>query len=67
MAADTFPCGSPNYPASGVKPTDSSNGQCGLYPALLQLHSVPQEAPDEQDALMSALWTSTSRFSEGVK
>ena len=67
MAADTSPCGSPNYPASDVKPTDSSNGQCGLYPALLQLHSVPQEAPDEQDVLMSALWTSTSRFSEGVK
>lgn len=30
-------------------------------------HCVGKEAADAQDALMSALWTSTSRFSEGVK
>ena len=65
MADDTFPCGSPNYPASDVKPVDPPNGPCGLYPALLQLHGVPQEAPDAQDALMSILWASVPRFSKG--
>lgn len=65
MAADTFPCGSPKHPASDVKPVDPSNGPCGLYPALLQLHGVPQEAPDAQDALMSILWASVPRFSKG--
>jgi len=67
MADDTFPCGSPKYPASDVKPVDLSNGPCGLYPALLQMHGVSPDAPDAQDALMSALWTSAPRFSEGVK
>lgn len=30
-------------------------------------YCVEKEAADAQDALMSALWASVSRFSEGVK
>lgn len=65
MTDDTFPCGSPKYPASDAKPADQLSEPCGLYHVLQQLYGVSPEAPDAQDALMSTLWASAARFSEG--
>ena len=41
---------------------------CGLlFDALCKFYGVEKEAADAQDALMSAVWASASRFSEGIK
>jgi len=37
----------------------------GLYNCLCRVYGVDKKSPDAQDAMMSALWTSAPRFSEG--
>lgn len=38
-----------------------------LYTCLCRVYGVDKNAPDTQDALMSAVWASASRFNKGAK
>lgn len=38
-----------------------------LFDALCKFYGVEKEAADAQDALMSAVWASASRFNKGAK
>ena len=59
---DTFPCGSPKYPANTVKPIKPLPTPCGLFHALAELYGVNTKLPNAMDSLMAAIRASATNF-----